>query len=108
MATVILVRHGRTAANVNGVLAGRTPGIRLDTVGRDQAACTAERLAAVPLAAVVSSPLERCRQTARLILDRQDNSPTDPVEAEINECDYGEWQGRAISEAGKESSGRWC
>ena len=102
MATVILVRHGRTAANVNGVLAGRTPGIRLDKVGRDQAACTAERLATVPLVAVVSSPLERCRQTARMILDRQEISPTTLVEEEINECDYGEWQGRAISEVAKE------
>ena len=102
MATVILVRHGRTAANVNGVLAGRTPGIRLDNVGRDQAACTAKRLATVPLVAVVSSPLERCRQTARMILDRQEKSPATLVEEEINECDYGDWQGRPISEVAKE------
>lgn len=102
MATVILVRHGRTAANVNGVLAGRTTGIELDKVGRHQAVCTAERLAVVPLVAVVSSPLERCRQTARLILDHQEISPAALVEAEINECDYGEWQGRAISEVAKD------
>ena len=30
MATVILVRHGRTTANASGVLAGRTPGVALD------------------------------------------------------------------------------
>jgi probable phosphomutase (TIGR03848 family) len=87
---------------VNGVLAGRTPGIRLDEVGRDQAACTAKRLATVPLVAVVSSPMERCRQTARMILDRQETSPTTLVEEEINECDYGDWQGRPISEVAKE------
>ena len=46
MATVILVRHGRSTANVAGVLAGRTPGVELDDVGRGQAARTAERLAA--------------------------------------------------------------
>jgi probable phosphomutase (TIGR03848 family) len=102
MATVILVRHGRTAANVNGVLAGRADGVQLDQIGRDQAACAAERLAAVPLVAVVSSPLERCRQTARMILDRQAASPTALVEEGITECDYGEWQGRAISEVAKD------
>jgi probable phosphomutase (TIGR03848 family) len=102
MATVILVRHGRTAANVNGVLAGRTEGVQLDQIGRDQAACTAERLAAVPLVAVVSSPMERCQQTARMILDRQAMSPQTLVEEDITECDYGEWQGRTISEVAKD------
>ncbi len=70
MATVILVRHGRTTANATGVLAGRTEGVSLDDVGRDQAAVTGDRLAVVPLVGVVSSPLERCRQTAQFILDR--------------------------------------
>jgi broad specificity phosphatase PhoE len=54
MATVILVRHGRTTANATGVLAGRTKGVLLDEIGRAQAAATGERLAAVPLAGVVS------------------------------------------------------
>ena len=62
MATVILVRHGRTTANASGVLAGRLPGVQLDDVGAEQAARAGERLAAVPLAAVVTSPLERCRR----------------------------------------------
>ena len=51
MATVILVRHGRTSANASGTLAGRLPGVRLDDVGTEQAARTAERLGVVPLAA---------------------------------------------------------
>ena len=33
MATVLLVRHGRTAANAGGVLAGWTPGVVLDDTG---------------------------------------------------------------------------
>ena len=79
VATVILVRHGRTSANVGGVLAGRTPGVRLDDTGMAQAERTAARLAAVPLVAVVSSPLERCRQTAQSIVRAQkaaDGRPT--------------------------------
>lgn len=102
MATVILVRHGRTSANAKGILAGRSAGVALDAVGRGQAARTGERLADVPLVAVVSSPLERCRQTARAILDRQQNSPRSLVDKAITECDYGQWQGRTLSELAKE------
>lgn len=103
MATVILVRHGRTTANVDGVLAGRTAGVRLDKVGREQAAHTGKRLSAVPLVAVVTSPLQRCRETSQMILDRQSGSPAWLVEKDIIECDYGQWQGRALSELAKES-----
>jgi probable phosphomutase (TIGR03848 family) len=102
MATVILVRHGRTTANASGVLAGRTAGVRLDDVGRAQAARTAERLSVVPLVGVVSSPLERCRQTAGIILAKQAGSPPRPIEKGITECDYGDWQGRPLSDLAKE------
>jgi probable phosphomutase (TIGR03848 family) len=102
MATVILVRHGRTAANVSGVLAGRAAGVALDEIGLGQATRAAERLAVVPLVGVVSSPLERCRETAGLILDRQEGSPALTIDDGIVECDYGEWQGRPLSELATE------
>ncbi len=96
MATVILVRHGRTTANATGVLAGRTPGVLLDETGEEQAARTGERLAVVPLAAIVSSPLERCRQTTEEIRRRQATPPEVTVDEAISECDYGDWQGRPL------------
>ncbi len=102
MATVILVRHGRTTANAAGLLAGRAAGVTLDQIGREQAALTGERLAVVPLAGVVSSPLERCRQTARLILDRQAGNPCAPTDPDLTECDYGQWQGRMLSDLATE------
>lgn len=102
MATVILVRHGRTSANASGTLAGRTPGVRLDDTGTDQARRTAERLAAVPLAAVVTSPLERCRQTAKIITAAHPAAPRTVSERGITECDYGEWQGRLLKDLAKE------
>ncbi len=102
MATVVLVRHGRTTANATGVLAGRTPGVRLDETGREQATAAAERLAGVPLARVVTSPLERCRQTARAISERQAGAPAQLREKAITECDYGEWQGRSLRELARE------
>ena len=98
MATVILVRHGRTTANATGVLAGRTPGVLLDETGEEQAARTGERLAVVPLAAIVSSPLERCRQTTEEIRRRQAAPPEVTVDEAISECDYGDWQGRPLAD----------
>ena len=100
MATVILVRHGRSTANTAGVLAGRTPGVLLDDTGLDQAKRTAERLAAVPLARIVTSPLERTRQTADALLALQDAaSPASlTIEDAITECDYGDWQNRKLKD----------
>ena len=46
MTTVILLRHGRTTANAAGVLAGWTPGVRLDDAGTAQVQAVAQRLAA--------------------------------------------------------------
>lgn len=96
MAIVLLVRHGRTTANSSGTLAGRTPGVQLDQTGIEQAARAGARIAEVPLVGVVSSPLERCRQTAEAILAEQQADLT--VDEAITECDYGQWQGRRIEE----------
>jgi len=101
MATVLLVRHGRTDANASGVLAGWTPGISLDETGVAQAAALAARLASVPLAAVVSSPLERCQETAAAIIGAREGL-TAQVDDRIAECRYGEWTGRKLSELAKE------
>ncbi|GAA3512511.1 histidine phosphatase family protein [Aeromicrobium panaciterrae] len=102
MATVILVRHGRTTANASGVLAGRTPGVLLDDVGHEQVARTGERLGVVPLAGIVTSPLERCRETSRAIAMHQAGKPRTVSDKAITECDYGDWQGRSLKDLAKE------
>lgn len=93
MTTVLLLRHGRTTANASGVLAGHLP-VELDDKGREQAEAVGHRLAPLPLATVVSSPLLRCRQTVELAL------PGRPVEVEpgLTECGYGEWVGRPLKD----------
>ena len=101
MTTVLLIRHGRTTANASGVLAGRTPGIELDERGRAQAAALAGRLADVPLAAVVSSPLERTRQTAEALLADRVDTPLH-LDESLTECDYGHWSGRDLKTLAKE------
>lgn len=102
MATVILVRHGRTTANASGILAGRTPGVQLDETGREQAAHMGERLGVVPLAGIVTSPLERCRETSKAITRFQDGKPKVVSDKAITECDYGDWQGGALKDLAKE------
>ena len=93
---MLLIRHGRTVANATGVLAGRTPGVCLDETGREQAAALGRRLTDVPLARVVSSPLERCLETARAL-------PAAPgreivVDPRLEEADYGDWTGRPLKD----------
>ncbi|HEU5485767.1 MAG TPA: histidine phosphatase family protein [Microlunatus sp.] len=102
MATVLLVRHGRTSANTAGVLAGRSPGVELDDEGRRQAATLGERLAPVPLAGVVTSPLRRCRQTAQALLGARTDGILSSTDAGLIECGYGEWTGRTLKELSKE------
>ncbi|MER6120747.1 histidine phosphatase family protein [Streptomyces sp. NPDC001743] len=97
MPTLILVRHGRSTANTAGVLAGRTPGVALDERGAEQAAALPARLAALPLAAAVSSPLQRCRETLRPLLDARPGLALH-TEERISECDYGDWSGRKLAE----------
>jgi probable phosphomutase (TIGR03848 family) len=102
MATVILVRHGRTTANATGMLAGRTAGVKLDDTGKAQAARAGERLAGVALTLVVTSPLERCRQTSRALLEAHPTPVELVLERGVIECDYGEWQGRSLRDLAKE------
>ena len=100
MSTVILLRHGRTTANAGGVLAGWTPGVRLDDSGRAQAEAVAARLAPVPLAAVVSSPLERCQETASALLAGRDLELR--TDDRLGEARYGDWTGRTIKELARQ------
>jgi probable phosphomutase (TIGR03848 family) len=102
MATVILARHGRTTANVSGVLAGRTKGVGLDDLGVGQARAAGERLSGLPLAAIVTSPLERCRQTAREIAAAQPTPLKVASDRGLLECDYGDWTGRELKTLAKE------
>jgi probable phosphomutase (TIGR03848 family) len=100
MTTVILLRHGRTTANAGGILAGWSEGVRLDETGQAQVAAVAERLSTVPLTAVVSSPLERCRQTAEAVVaGRGIDVRSDD---RLGEVRYGDWTGRPLKELAKE------
>jgi probable phosphomutase (TIGR03848 family) len=104
MSTLLLLRHGLTKLT-GPVLAGRAPGLHLDERGQAQAQTAAARIAALPLAAVVTSPLERCTDTAAVVLEAQHAAAREPaweLDDRLIECGYGDWTGRAIKDLTKD------
>jgi 2,3-bisphosphoglycerate-dependent phosphoglycerate mutase len=102
MPTLLLVRHGRTAANAGGVLAGRSAGVVLDDVGREQAVAAGVRLRELPITAVVTSPLERTVETADALVSSWQAPPAVVVDERLVECGYGSWTGRLLKDLAKE------
>ena len=100
MATVVLLRHARSTANGSGVLAGRSPGVELDETGRKQADALVERLAAVPFAEIVCSPLLRCEMTVAPLAAARGLTPV--TEPRLSEVDYGDWTNRELKTLAKE------
>jgi len=95
MTTLLLVRHGHTDA-AGKRLTGRAPGVHLNELGRRQAERLVERLDGIRFDTIVSSPLERCRETAAPLAKARRHT-VDVGRAWI-EVDYGEWTGRSISQ----------
>jgi probable phosphoglycerate mutase len=95
---LVLVRHAVTA-QTGPLLSGRTPGIDLSDRGREQAAAVGARLAALPVAAVYASPIERTTQTAEHIAAHHE-LPVLPL-PRVLEADYGDWTGGTIAELAK-------
>ena len=95
---LLIVRHGRTVANAEGLLQGRVDN-PLDKEGVRQARQIAAALG--PIDVVVSSPLRRALQTAEPL-----GLPCRVDERWI-ELDYGEWDEKPIGEITKEEWVRW-
>jgi probable phosphoglycerate mutase len=90
--TLVLVRHGLTALT-GPVLAGWTPDVHLNEAGRAQAESLAGRLTGVPFAAMVSSPLDRCLETAAAVAGEREVT----VDERLGECRYGDWTGQPLT-----------
>jgi probable phosphoglycerate mutase len=96
VALVLVVRHGLTATT-GSALTGWTPGIPLDDRGEKQALALGERLAGVRLDAIISSPLERCQQTAAVIAGASAGPPLQvQTDDRLGECRYGDWTGKPL------------
>lgn len=74
----------------------------LDERGAAQVEALAERLAGLPLDAVLSSPLERCVQTAQALLKGRDTPGEPELDERFGEVRYGDWTGRELKELAEE------
>jgi probable phosphomutase (TIGR03848 family) len=95
MTLLLLIRHGHTDA-AGKRLTGWARGVHLNATGRREADRLAERLEGVPIDAIYSSPLERCRETAAPLAHAR-GLPV-RIRRGLIEVDYGDWTGRSISQ----------
>ena len=105
---LLLLRHGQTELSVQRRYSGRgNP--ELTETGRRQAADAARYLSTKGgISAVVSSPLQRARDTAKAAADAL--GLTVQVDDDLIETDFGDWEGLTFPEAAErdpELHGRW-
>lgn len=101
MTTCLLIRHGQSQANLDGILAGHLDST-LTEEGERQARRMATSLRAAPIRRIVTSPLGRCRATAHeLSVIHPDAGPA-AVEEGLTEVRYGAWTGRSLRDLGRE------
>src|SRR4051812_28688412 len=91
--SVYLVRHGETEWSATGKHTSTTD-VPLTEAGREAAARLRDRLAAVEFALVLTSPLIRAKETAKLA-GLGDGAQVDP---DLVEFDYGAYEGRTTPE----------
>lgn len=98
--TLLFIRHGQTTWNVEHLLPGQIEGVALNDTGKQQAAKLADALAAIPISAIISSPLERARDTAEIIV--QGRGLTVQLEADLMDTNIGRWTGKKYDELAKD------
>ena len=101
---VIFARHGQTEWNKEIRFQGKT-NVRLTEEGQLQAQALAERLSSWPLEVIYTSPLDRAVYTAQAIADRHNLTPI--MLPELQEIDFGSWEGRSIPELQREQHERY-
>ena len=97
--TLLFIRHGQTTWNVEQKLPGQLPGVALNEKGREQAALLADALSAIPISAIISSPLERAYETAQIIGQGRDLSIQ--AEPDLMDTNVGRWAGENYEQLSK-------
>lgn len=105
MLEILLIRHGQTDWNVMQKVMGRQP-IPLNERGRQQADKLAEFLSNARLDCIVSSPVLRAMQTAKIVASRHEGLNVEPSDG-LSEIDYGEWVNLTFAELTEKHSETW-
>lgn len=98
--TLLFIRHGQTSWNIEHILPGQLPGVALNKTGHEQATRLAQALKLLPITAIISSPLERARDTADY-LARTRELPVH-IENDLKDTDVGHWAGKNYDTLRKE------
>lgn len=94
--TLLFIRHGQTTWNVEHLLPGQLPGVALTEAGRAQAERLAEALRVLPITTIISSPLERARDTALYLARARDI--TLQLDDGLMDTNVGRWSGQKYDE----------
>jgi probable phosphomutase (TIGR03848 family) len=97
MARIVLLRHAHSVANEKNLLAGRTPGISLSKVGREQALELVNRIGSMKFDEIAVSPMQRCRETIDPWIESQGATSPLVIDESISEVDYGSWSGKSLA-----------
>ncbi|TXI48873.1 MAG: histidine phosphatase family protein [Lysobacter sp.] len=96
---IILIRHGESDLNRTGIIQGQSDDAQLTGIGASQAKSIAEWLHGIDCDAIITSPLRRCIQTARLIAPvLRGNLTSISIDSRLLEIDFGPWTGRCRKE----------
>lgn len=94
MTTLILVRHGESVANREGIYQGQIYDTPLTDLGKIQAKLAVGVLINIPIDRIISSPLTRCKQTAEIINEHLGKEIE--LDKDIQEISHGLWEGQTF------------
>jgi 2,3-bisphosphoglycerate-dependent phosphoglycerate mutase len=93
MSFLILIRHGKSEWNEQGLWTGLTDS-PLSAKGREEARQIAERLKGFKIDAAFSSSLSRAKETLAIVLKEINQKPPVKESSALNERDYGVFTGK--------------
>ena len=96
MIRILLIRHGHTEL-LGKVLYGRMAGVELSQRGREEVARLGLGLQArYEIDEIVSSPMDRAKETAEAVADAYGRSII--FDEDLQELNFGQWTGRSFSD----------
>ncbi len=98
MTRVVLVRHGESSYNVERRVQGHCDLSRLTEAGQLGAQQVGAALKELKFAAAYSSPLQRAKETAALILASLEAPPLPSFSEDLKEINLAEWEGLSFEE----------